>query len=194
MINMSFLLAQIMGLCLFLNIYEIPKEWKQIENSLYSIKLPPSWEAMYENTSMVPSQRKVTIKGTSFELHNLIWADNKNDINGYTMINIDSYKKMETDGMSLKDLEDLLIKVKVHNESLIKVLDKSVSDTHKRFFLIEKNMSMSATGGVKEFESPSYHLFVNGNGMIHHIDISLSSNSKISKEVVENILNSFNLK
>lgn len=183
-----------MNLCSLFNIYEVSKEWQQIDNSLYSIKLPHSWEAMYENKSMVPNQRKVTIKGTSFELHNLIWADNKNDINGYTMINIDSYKKIGTDGMSLKDLEDLLIKVKVHNELFVKMLDKSVSDTHKKFFIIKKNMSMSVTGGAKEFESPSYHLFVNDIDMIHHINISLSSNSKTSKEVVENILNSFNLK
>lgn len=165
------------------------EDWRLVENNLYSIQLPSSWNSMNNYLNKTFFERKVEINGVPVNLYTTAWQKVTENIIDAAGLIINSYEILDNKRLSYQDLQSIL--KEGMSVSIVKTLKSFVTDMRKEYVFLKKSQAMSVSRGVEYHESIEYNLLLMDDGMLHHV--MLTSPPKDEKEIIK-IFNSFKLK
>ena len=165
------------------------EDWRLVENNLYSIQLPSSWNSMNNYLNKTFFERKVEINGVPVNLYTTAWQKETENIIDAAGLIINSYEILDNKRLSYQDLQSIL--KENMSVSIVKTLKSFVTDMRKEYVFLKKSQAMSVSRGVEYHESIEYNLLLMDDGMLHHV--MLTSPPKDEKEIIK-IFNSFKLK
>lgn len=165
------------------------EDWRLVENNLYSIQLPSSWNSMNNYLNKTFFERKVEINGVPVNLYTTAWQKETENIIDAAGLIINSYEILDNKRLSYQDLQSIL--KEGMSVSIVKTLKSFVTDMRKEYVFLKKSQAMSVSRGVEYYESIEYNLLLMDDGMLHHV--MLTSPPKDEKEIIK-IFNSFKLK
>lgn len=165
------------------------EDWRLVENNLYSILLPSSWNSMNNYLNKTFFERKVEINGVPVNLYTTAWQKETENIIDAAGLIINSYEILDNKRLSYQDLQSIL--KEGMSVSIVKTLKSFVTDMRKEYVFLKKSQAMSVSRGVEYHESIEYNLLLMDDGMLHHV--MLTSPPKDEKEIIK-IFNSFKLK
>jgi len=165
------------------------EDWRLVENNLYSIQLPSSWNSMNNYLNKTFFERKVEINGVPVNLYTTAWQKETENIIDAAGLIINSYEILDNKRLSYQDLQSIL--KEGMSVSIVKTLKSFVTDMRKEYVFLKKSQAMSVSRGVEYHESIEYNLLLMDDGMLHHV--MLTSPPKDEKEIIK-IFNSFKLK
>lgn len=165
------------------------EDWRLVENNLYSIQLPSSWNSMNNYLNKMFFERKVEINGVPVNLYTTAWQKETENIIDAAGLIINSYEILDNKRLSYQDLQSIL--KEGMSVSIVKTLKSFVTDMRKEYVFLKKSQAMSVSRGVEYHESIEYNLLLMDDGMLHHV--MLTSPPKDEKEIIK-IFNSFKLK
>lgn len=165
------------------------EDWRLVENNLYSIQLPSSWNSMNNYLNKTFFERKVEINGVPVNLYTTAWQKETENIIDAAGLIINSYEILDNKRLSYQDLQSIL--KENMSVSIVKTLKSFVTDMRKEYVFFKKSQAMSVSRGVEYHESIEYNLLLMDDGMLHHV--MLTSPPKDEKEIIK-IFNSFKLK
>lgn len=165
------------------------EDWRLVENNLYSIQLPSSWNSMNNYLNKTFFERKVEINGVPVNLYTTAWQKVTENIIDAAGLIINSYEILDNKRLSYQDLQSIL--KEGMSVSIVKTLKSFVTDMRKEYVFLKKSQAMSVSRGVEYHESIEYNFLLMDDGMLHHV--MLTSPPKDEKEIIK-IFNSFKLK
>lgn len=165
------------------------EDWRLVENNLYSIQLPSSWNSMNNYLNKTFFERKVEINEVPVNLYTTAWQKETENIIDAAGLIINSYEILDNKRLSYQDLQSIL--KEGMSVSIVKTLKSFVTDMRKEYVFLKKSQAMSVSRGVEYYESIEYNLLLMDDGMLHHV--MLTSPPKDEKEIIK-IFNSFKLK
>ena len=165
------------------------EDWRLVENNLYSIQLPSSWNSMNNYLNKTFFERKVEINEVPVNLYTTAWQKETENIIDAAGLIINSYEILDNKRLSYQDLQSIL--KENMSVSIVKTLKSFVTDMRKEYVFLKKSQAMSVSRGVEYYESIEYNLLLMDDGMLHHV--MLTSPPKDEKEIIK-IFNSFKLK
>ena len=165
------------------------EDWRLVENNLYSIQLPSSWNSMNNYLNKTFFERKVEINEVPVNLYTTAWQKETENIIEAAGLIINSYEILDNKRLSYQDLQSIL--KEGMSVSIVKTLKSFVTDMRKEYVFLKKSQAMSVSRGVEYHESIEYNLLLMDDGMLHHV--MLTSPPKDEKEIIK-IFNSFKLK
>lgn len=165
------------------------EDWRLVENNLYSIQLPSSWNSMNNYLNKTFFERKVEINEVPVNLYTTAWQKETENIIDAAGLIINSYEILDNKRLSYQDLQSIL--KEGMSVSIVKTLKSFVTDMRKEYVFLKKSQAMSVSRGVEYHESIEYNLLLMDDGMLHHV--MLTSPPKDEKEIIK-IFNSFKLK
>lgn len=165
------------------------EDWRLVENNLYSIQLPSSWNSMNNYLNKTFFERKVEINGVPVNLYTTAWQKETENIIDAAGLIINSYEILDNKRLSYQDLQSIL--KENMSVSIVKTLKSFVTDMRKEYVFLKKSQAMSVSRGVEYHESIEYNLLLMDDDMLHHV--MLTSPPKDEKEIIK-IFNSFKLK
>lgn len=165
------------------------EDWRLVENNLYSIQLPSSWNSMNNYLNKTFFERKVEINEVPVNLYTTAWQKETENIIDAAGLIINSYEILDNKRLSYQDLQSIL--KENMSVSIVKTLKSFVTDMRKEYVFLKKSQAMSVSRGVEYHESIEYNLLLMDDGMLHHV--MLTSPPKDEKEIIK-IFNSFKLK
>lgn len=165
------------------------EDWRLVENNLYSIQLPSSWNSMNNYLNKTFFERKVEINEVPVNLYTTAWQKETENIIDAAGLIINSYEILDNKRLSYQDLQSIL--KENMSVSIVKTLKSFVTDMRKEYVFFKKSQAMSVSCGVEYHESIEYNLLLMDDGMLHHV--MLTSPPKDEKEIIK-IFNSFKLK
>lgn len=165
------------------------EDWRLVENNLYSIQLPSSWNSMNNYLNKTFFERKVEINEVPVNLYTTAWQKETENIIDAAGLIINSYEILDNKRLSYQDLQSIL--KEGMSVSIVKTLKSFVTDMRKEYVFLKKSQAMSVSRGVEYHESIEYNLLLRDDDMLHHV--MLTSPPKDEKEIIK-IFNSFKLK
>ena len=186
---MNTLVVLYIALCSIFSIREFEEDWRLVENNLYSIQLPSSWNSMNNYLNKTFFERKVEINEVPVNLYTTAWQKETENIIDAAGLIINSYEILDNKRLSYQDLQSIL--KENMSVSIVKTLKSFVTDMRKEYVFLKKSQAMSVSRGVEYHESSEYNLLLMDDGMLHHV--MLTSPPKDEKEIIK-IFNSFKLK
>ena len=186
---MNTLVVLYIALCSIFSIRGFEEDWRLVENNLYSIQLPSSWNSMNNYLNKTFFERKVEINEVPVNLYTTAWQKETENIIDAAGLIINSYEILDNKRLSYQDLQSIL--KEGMSVSIVKTLKSFVTDMRKEYVFLKKSQAMSVSRGVEYHESIEYNLLLMDDGMLHHV--MLTSPPKDEKEIIK-IFNSFKLK
>ena len=186
---MNTLVVLYIALCSIFSIREFEEDWRLVENNLYSIQLPSSWNSMNNYLNKTFFERKVEINEVPVNLYTTAWQKETENIIDAAGLIINSYEILDNKRLSYQDLQSIL--KENMSVSIVKTLKSFVTDMRKEYVFLKKSQAMSVSRGVEYHESIEYNLLLMDDGMLHNV--MLTSPPKDEKEIIK-IFNSFKLK
>ena len=165
------------------------EDWRLVENNLYSVQLPSSWDSMDNYLNKTFFERKVNINGVPVNLYTTAWQKETENIIDAAGLIINSYEILDNKRLSYQDLQSIL--KESMSVSIVKTLKSFVTEMRKEYVFLKKSQAMSVSRGVEYHESIEYNLLLMDDDMLHHV--MLTSPPKDEKEIIK-IFNSFKLK
>ena len=113
------------------------EDWRLVENNLYSVQLPSSWDSMDNYLNKTFFERKVNINGVPVNLYTTAWQKETENIIDAAGLIINSYEILDNKRLSYQDLQSIL--KESMSVSIVKTLKSFVTEMRKEYVFLIKN-------------------------------------------------------